>query len=79
VISRDSDVMGGTPVFCGTRVPVQTLIEYLDAGETIDAFLEGFPSVTREQVIAPLESSLSSRPDLLWPPTCFFHAFRCRH
>jgi uncharacterized protein (DUF433 family) len=51
-----SDVMGGTPVFCGTRVPVQTLIEYLDAGETIDAFLEGFPSVTREQVIALLES-----------------------
>jgi uncharacterized protein (DUF433 family) len=48
--------MGGTPVFCGTRVPVQTLIEYLDAGETIDAFLEGFPSVTREQVIALLES-----------------------
>ena len=56
VISRDSDVMGGTPVFCGTRVPVQTLIEYLDAGETIDAFLEGFPLVTREQVIALLES-----------------------
>ena len=56
VISRDSDVMGGTPVFSGTRVPVQTLIEYLDAGETIDAFLEGFPSVTREQVIALLES-----------------------
>ena len=48
-------MMGGTPVFCGTRVPVQTLIEYLDAGETIDAFLEGFPSVTREQVIALLE------------------------
>ena len=47
--------MGGAPVFCGTRVPVQTLIEYLDAGETIDAFLEGFPSVTREQVIALLE------------------------
>ena len=48
--------MGGAPVFCGTRVPVQTLIEYLDAGETINAFLEGFPSVTREQVIALLES-----------------------
>ena len=63
VISRDLDVMGGTPVFCGTRVPVQTLIEYLEAGETIDAFLEGFPSVTREQVIAQLKYSLSSRPD----------------
>jgi uncharacterized protein (DUF433 family) len=56
VISRDLDVMGGTPVFCGTRVPVQTLIEYLDAGETIDAFLEGFPLVTRERVIALLVS-----------------------
>jgi uncharacterized protein (DUF433 family) len=44
--------MGGTPVFRGTRVPAQTLIEYLAAGETIDDFLEGFPSVTRDQVIA---------------------------
>jgi uncharacterized protein (DUF433 family) len=51
-ISRDPDVMGGTPVFRGTRVPAQTLIEYLEAGETIDDFLESFPSVTREQVIA---------------------------
>jgi uncharacterized protein (DUF433 family) len=51
VISRDPDVMGGTPVFSGTRVPVRTLIEYLEAEETIDDFLEGFPSVTREQVI----------------------------
>jgi uncharacterized protein (DUF433 family) len=49
--------MGGTPVFCGTRVPVQTLIEYLEAGETIDEFLEGFPSVTREQVIGFLEAA----------------------
>lgn len=45
------------PVFCGTRVPVQTLIEYLEAGETIDEFLEGFPSVTREQVIAFLDAA----------------------
>jgi uncharacterized protein (DUF433 family) len=44
--------MSGTPVFCGTRVPVQTLIEYLEAGDSIDEFLEGFPTVTREQVIA---------------------------
>ena len=57
VVSRDPDVMGGTPVFRGTRVPVQTLIEYLEAGETIDEFLEGFPSVTREQVIAFLEAA----------------------
>jgi uncharacterized protein (DUF433 family) len=43
--------MGGTPFFCGTRVPVATLLDYLKAGETIDDFLEGFPSVTREQVV----------------------------
>jgi uncharacterized protein (DUF433 family) len=55
VICSDPEVMGGTPVFCGTRVPVQTLIDYLEAGDSIDEFLEGFPSVTREQVIAFLE------------------------
>jgi len=49
--------MGGTAVFCGTRVPVQTFIEYLEAGESIDQFLEGFPTVTREQVIAFLEEA----------------------
>jgi uncharacterized protein (DUF433 family) len=49
--------MGGTAVFCGTRVPVQTLIEYLQAGDTIDAFLEGFPSVERGQIIAFLEEA----------------------
>ena len=57
VVCRDPEVMGGTPVFCGTRVPVQTLIEYLEAGDSIDRFLEGFPSVTREQVIAFLEEA----------------------
>lgn len=55
VITRNKDVMGGTTVFYGTRVPVQTLLDYLEAGETIDDFLEGFPSVTRSQVIAFLE------------------------
>lgn len=49
--------MGGTPVFFGTRVPVQTLLDYLEAGESIDHFLAGFPSVTREQVIAFLEEA----------------------
>lgn len=49
--------MGGTPVFPGTRVPVQTLLDYLEAGDTIDEFLVGFPSVTREQVIAFLEAA----------------------
>jgi uncharacterized protein (DUF433 family) len=49
--------MGGTPVFAGTRVPVQTLLDYLEAGDSIDQFLEGFPSVTREQVISLLEDA----------------------
>jgi len=49
--------MGGTPVFCGTRVPVATLLDYLEAGETIHDFLEGFPTVTREQVVAFLEEA----------------------
>ena len=49
--------MGGAPVFPGTRVPVQTLLDYIEAGETIDDFLEGFPSVTRSQVIAFLEEA----------------------
>lgn len=49
--------MGGTPVFRGTRVPVQTLLDYLEAGDTIDEFLVGFPSVTREQVIEFLETA----------------------
>ena len=57
VVSRSPDVMGGTAVFPGTRVPVQTLLDYLEAGETIDDFIEGFPTVTREQVIAFLEEA----------------------
>ncbi|MCC3447264.1 MAG: DUF433 domain-containing protein [Microcoleus sp. PH2017_39_LGB_O_B] len=55
MISISGEIMGGTPVFIGTRVPVQTLFDYLEAGESIDDFLEGFPTVTREQVIALLE------------------------
>ena len=52
--------MGGTAVFAGTRVPVQTLVEYLEGGETIDDFLDGFPTVTREQVVAFLEEDVES-------------------
>jgi uncharacterized protein (DUF433 family) len=51
------EVMSGAAVFTGTRVPVQTLIEYLEAGDSIDEFLEGFPSVSRAQVIAFLEQA----------------------
>jgi uncharacterized protein (DUF433 family) len=57
LISSSPDVMGGTPVFAGTRVPIQTLLDYLEGGETIDDFLEGFPTVRREQVIAFLEEA----------------------
>lgn len=57
VISRSPDVMGGTPVFAGTRVPVQTLLDYLEAGESIDDFLAGFPSVSQEQVVSFLEQA----------------------
>jgi uncharacterized protein (DUF433 family) len=52
IVCRDPNVMGGTPVFFGTRVPVQTLLDYLEGGETINDFLEGYPSVTRDQVVA---------------------------
>ncbi len=57
IITCLPDVMGGTPVFSGTRVPVQTLLDYLEAGETIDDFLEGFPTVSRAQVVAFLEEA----------------------
>jgi uncharacterized protein (DUF433 family) len=57
IISRSPEIMGGSAVFHGTRVPVQTLLDYLEAGESIDDFLEGFPSVTREHIIAFLEEA----------------------
>jgi len=58
-VSASPDIMGGTPVFPGTRVPVQTLLEDLEGGETLDAFLEGFPSASREKVVAFLERGAS--------------------
>ena len=57
LITISPEIMGGMPVFGGTRVPVQTLFEYLEAGDTIDDFLDGFPTVTREQVVAVLETA----------------------
>jgi uncharacterized protein (DUF433 family) len=63
IITRSPDVMGGTPVFSGTRVPVQTLLDYLEGGESIDDFLAGFPTVRRDQVVAFLacRASISGR------------------
>ncbi|MGM0739420.1 MAG: DUF433 domain-containing protein [Bacteroidota bacterium] len=55
VISRDKDVLGGTPVFKGTRVPVTTLWDYLKAGDSLEEFLDDFPSVKREQAFTLIE------------------------
>ena len=55
LITRNPDVLGGTPVFAATRVPVRTLTDYLEAGDSIDEFLDDFPSVSRAQVIEFLE------------------------
>jgi uncharacterized protein (DUF433 family) len=55
VVSSSPDIMGGAPVFPGTRVPVQTLLDYIEAGDSIDDFLAGFPTVSREHVVAFLE------------------------
>lgn len=57
VFHSDSEIMGGTPVFTGTRVPVQNLVDYLEGGETIGDFLTAFPTVKREQVIAFIEAA----------------------
>ena len=57
LVSASDDVMGGTVVFTGTRVPVQTLFDYLEAGDTIDEFLDGFPSVSRDHAVAFLEAA----------------------
>ena len=55
IVSIDNEAMGGTPVFLGTRVPVQSLFDYLEGGETVDEFLRQFPSVSREQAVASLK------------------------
>jgi uncharacterized protein (DUF433 family) len=61
VIHSDPDILGGIPVFMGTRVPLQNLIDYLSAGDTLDDFLRSFPTVSREQATAAL-----ARPPTLW-------------
>ena len=55
IVQRSSKVMGGTPVFAGTRVPIQTLLDFIEAGDRLDDFLDQFPTVTREKAIAFLE------------------------
>ena len=60
VVHSDPDILSGTPVFVGTRVPVQSLFDYLEGGDTVDEFLRQFPSVGREQAIAALELARDS-------------------
>jgi uncharacterized protein (DUF433 family) len=55
VVHNDPEILGGTPVFVGTRVPVKSLYDYLEAGDSLDEFLESFPAVSREQAVAALE------------------------
>ena len=55
LILRDRDILGGTPVFTGTRVPVQTMLDYLEGGQSLQEFLDDFPTVARRQAIAVLE------------------------
>ncbi len=60
VVHSDPDILGGTPVFVGTRVPVQSLFDYLEGGDTLDEFLRQFPSVRREQAVAALDPARDS-------------------
>ena len=60
ILHCDPEILGGTPVFVGTRVPVQALFDYLEGGETLDDFLKQFPSVRREQAIAALDLARDS-------------------
>lgn len=57
VVHSDPDILGGTPVFVGTRVPVRTLLDYLAAGDTLEEFLDHFPTVSREQAVAAIKQA----------------------
>ena len=59
IIVKDPDILGGTPVFQGTRVPFQALLDYLEGGETLDEFLDDFPTVSRDAAVAALELAKS--------------------
>jgi uncharacterized protein (DUF433 family) len=64
IVSRDPEVMSGELVFAGTRVPAKTLVDYIEAGHSLDDFLDGFPSVGREQAVAYLRTTLKAAEDL---------------
>ncbi len=63
VVHSDPEILGGTPVFHGTRVPFRNLIDYLERGYSVEEFLDAFPSVTREQVVASLEAANEAMSD----------------
>jgi uncharacterized protein (DUF433 family) len=63
IVSVDPEVMGGTPVFTGTRGPIQTLLDYIEGNDTLEAFLNDFPTVSRERAIQFLESAKSALVD----------------
>lgn len=63
IVHSDPDILGGTPVFIGTRVPIKTLFDYLEAGDSVDEFLDHFPSVRREQAISAIESRNYDSPN----------------
>lgn len=68
VIHSDPDILGGTPVFIGTRVPLRNLIDYLERNHSIDEFLDAFPTVSREQVVAALEAAHEAMSSGARPP-----------
>ena len=68
VVHSDPDILGGTPVFVGTRVPFQALLDYLEGGDSLDEFLTDFPSVTREQAVAALEQAKEALLAAARPP-----------
>ena len=79
MINQDPNILGGEPVFIGTRVPIKSLIDHLKAGESLDDFLDGFPSVSREHAIAFLDFALETAFETLYTiksednPTCVFY------
>jgi uncharacterized protein (DUF433 family) len=68
VVQSDPEILGGTPVFLGTRVPVKNLLDYLAAGDTLDQFLDDFPTVRREQAVAALELARDLLTAGAYPP-----------
>lgn len=75
-VHSDPEISGGTPVFRGTRVPVQSLFDYLEGGETIEQFLDQFPSVSKEQALAALELACDSPNHPIEPEGAVSERFR---